>query len=998
MAEQPTIARVNIIHRMSVSPCRELSNCHSDTGIMPAMPGSLDTPSVAFVAKVAKTKKIAIAELFRELGLKAPAQLMTDHIDVVVEATGGWTAHAALANAPGWTLPIGPPQSIGGIPTITAQFRDLTLDVARKNGVSTATFEGTMDLGRGVTLHMQYVMPGEIAFDGSFGAVSIAQIAKLFRPSIDFPAGFDLTFGENNARIEKSGDIFTLSASTEIADVGEFQLTASREDGEWSCRLEGTLEADPSRLPGLKPLAPLIAASGLREPKLKITTHKEPWLRCEGRIRSGAFSQHWNTLLDLAGITMDGSQPMTLEVHSNFDRCKVTIPFEGRKYSLKGLLGLRFERDYPAVFLDGTWTTSFGTFLVSGAGVMNGIMITGSAPDAQVSIAGFGTLRNLGMTVGFNYEGIPSFGFAGTFDTRAFEMSVAFFANSTDPSKSVIAAAMDKVTLNDLVTTFGGLRQLPAPIADLMKQIAISPTSAFDADAKLAAALDARDVVACESILSNHGLGGDPLDLRIFVNAPGSRWHFTQSMNRKVRHSSASRTSSGVRVELQGQFYVAPQTTAFAGQEFKQGMWVAAFVELFMLRAWIDAEVVPDKGVRVQTRLDPITIGGSQFIELRGGGGWNGPELSIATYDNPTATDAARRGAHAIVSGSLFVLRAHFASATLNANSSGAILHLAADLTAIIHADLSVTVRSTSSASIRGNATVAFPSLDLEIGRIPSPVTVSAAIEGSLSKGTTITASFALFGMNLSIPSIPLTMPLGELDSFLREHMTKAIVDAFGLASFTLLTRAGLIVFESATPLAAALVKHFGQTIPEAATTLHELGHAGADVVKALRDLTSDPQAALRALISAGYHVGEVALSMSRLFSASPQLIVDVATAAYGGVKNISGAAVTEMAVVLRDLFSFDADRVAGVFRKAGYSAADVGRSLNSAGYAIANIAVVLAKDFQWTAEQTADFLKNGLNVAQSGVDSALKAAGYAAHEVSGAIEKLWSRVTPSNW
>jgi len=942
------------------------------------------------VEKTKRNQKVSIAELFRELGITAPADLMTDKIDIIVQ-TNGWTATAKLANEPGWTVSL--------IPSMRARFFDLSLEASRIAGESSATFEGTMDLGRSVLLHMKYEMPGDVAFTGSFGLVSTLDLLELFGAGdIDALRLFAFTIKESAVTLERSEGEYRLGGTAKT-DVGDFEFRIGHHGGKWRCAFIGKLTLDPTVFFGF--LHELRDYMKIEEPSLTVTTYNEPFLTVRGKFnrRLPELLRWWPVLLDFVGISVDDRKPVEIEVYAKLDRCKAKIPFTASSYGLEGTLGFDYKTGgAPTVFVEGTLSTSIGTFDVAGRREAFGFVISSSMTNKTVSIPGFGTLRNLGLTLGINVNGIPSFGFAGTFDSASFELSVAFFANSTDPAKSMVVAAMDSVSLNDVLTAIAKVPRVPV-LSDILERFAVRPSKSFQFGPELAPLLDARDSDKCDDILNTHKIGDKDLDivgtseLRIFVNQPGSRWHFTRLASRdKLLHYSAKKNDGGVLVELMGQLYFAPEDTSIGKIEFKQGMWVKARVELFNLRGFIDAEVIKEKGIRAQVRLDPVVVGSGDFIKLTDATDPSaGPSLSIATFEDPAEREAKTRGPHAYVSGALRILGANFASAQLEANHDGAKLIVGASIPKVanlspsIDVNLTAPINSDQRATIDGTASFSINTLVLDIGTF-SQVGIGVTISGSLQRGTTVVARFRVpvIPTSFSTPAIPLTVPLGDLDKFLLSHLQDAITAGLALDAWLDLVKKGLVILPGAKEIANAVIKHFGKSVTQAAKTLKRLGNAAGNVANAFKELGSDPRESLKSLLEAGYNVADAAAAVKDSFAATPELIVDVATSVYGGVKNISEKAVGEITGALQSVYNLDG--------------AAIGRKLKNAGYEVAQIATTLHNTLKWSAEKTADFLKNGLNVAKSGVEAALNAAGYAANEIRSALGKLWEILDPTRW
>jgi hypothetical protein len=1030
------------------------------------MDAQIRKPSPEFIQKAREAQKISVAELFREYDLQPPvelpAALLTDSIDFEV-GTDGWSAHVGVAKEPGWTLlgstfqdirleigrsegvttatfegslktsiaallgslqiaapdflaPIanapldvtaklerngwkaggkatkGFDLALGGRPSLTARFQDLRLDASRIDGVSKATFEGRVDLG-GVALNLSFALPGKVSFNGSFDNVRLTQAMRLFGP-IELPPGFDLELGKNSVTLTKDGDKASLVARTTVNRAGTFELRASRGKEKWDCTFEGAA-GDPAALPGLALVATLVTSFGVRNVKLVATNAQQPWLSFQGNVSRDSVLRHLVLLLEYLGVRIDESKPVTVGVASPVEQSKVTIPFTSSTF--KGNAGLKLANGRPDVFLDGTCSTSFGTFDVSASATATGVLISGSSSNARVSVADLFSLRDMGVTVGVNFGGIPSFGFFGTFDFRKWEMSVAFFANSVDPAASMVAASLDALTLNDLVDLVGG-----APVFflvdDVLKRIAIRPIRTFYADPSLGNALDAGDVAKARAILAKHDIQlDDDLQLRIFTNKRGSKWHFAPLVQ-EVRHFSATRENQRIRVEEAGQLYFAPSNTKVGGIEFRQGMRVRADVEFLGVRGRIRAELEKKKGFRASVEMQPIRIISADFFELTAAGKPNeGPTISIATYGD----------VHARASGSIRILRAAFLEAEMFGSDRGIQFMVAGEVTPFISARLSILASSGSAAEIvHSQVKIKFPTLDLPIGKIGTPVEVAVGIRGTANdtriQGTFVLAAPGGFpSWTIRLPEVVLPMSVGipGMYEFVYDLIKKHIADKLGSATWLQIAKAGVFILPESAEIAGILVKHFAASIAETASMLRNLGKSASEAVNALTKLPSDPHAAFQGMLEAGYSLRDAASAMKSQFERTPEVVVAIATKVYGGVTRISAEAANQIATVMKDVFKLDADTMVPVFMKAGYIATDVGRILRDAGYHVNDVASTLRKYFSWSANQTADFLKNGLNYGKDAVDAALKQAGYGVNEVGKAIETFFtSTINPSRW
>jgi hypothetical protein len=96
-------------------------------------------------------------------------------------------------------------------------------------------------------------------------------------------------------------------------------------------------------------------------------------------------------------------------------------------------------------------------------------------------------------------------------------------------------------------------------------------------------------------------------------------------------------------------------------------------------------------------------------------------------------------------------------------------------------------------------------------------------------------------------------------------------------------------------------------------------------------------------------------------------------------------------------------EHIAGVLKNVyKLAATDAGKLLHEFGHDIHEIAGSLSKVFGQTANEIADFFKKELGLHSDVINGALKAAGFAEHEIEDVLSKTFnwaeSHLNPSHW
>jgi hypothetical protein len=854
-------------------------------------------PSQEFILRAKREQRISIAEVLHEFDITPPvdlpAWLGTESIDFQIEPEG-WSAHAKVANGPGWTLPLVP-----GLPSPVATFRNIALDIARLSGTSTGTLSGTMELGGQITFTTEIALPGDLTFTGTIPSLSLSQLIHRFDATAAFPTGFDPTLKNSLVAIEKKDAIWSLFVATTIPGIGDF--TFGFDPRSRSYRFQGDLAVNsPASLPGLGAIAPLVELVSFTNPKLIITTYEQPRFRFEGNARPQTTSDPSllaiQRLLGLGGsLALD---VISVSVPDPSKRSSAAMRFQLRGFD--GLIGMGLRDGKPSVFLDAKWSGC----TVGAMATPTGALIYGSsAPRMTIEFARV-TIRDFAVAIGVSWSGVPTIGLLGTFDTSDFESSVCVVLDSTEMARSAFAAAVDQLTLFQIQKIF--TPQIATTVlSDVLSKIAVRGLSVRTIPTSTATTLDSLDLDAIAQMLVEHHVLAEkrrPEELRAFVNAPGMLWHITDL--REMRHYKLQRVGNDIRVEMQAQLYYAPQDLSLGTFELRQGQWLIGTLDLFVVKARVQIEMSTSE-MRAEAELDRVTIGGTQFFDLTDASGTKGPRFSLLTKDREDASK------HITITGRLVVLGTNFLTTALHLTKDGVAFSVSKDVTPTVAVTLAGIAADVFHANINGTALVRYPAFDLgDLGRFSFPVEVMGAIDASTAGGTprASVGGQVWFGFGkIALPSIPLTVPLSQLESFLLEPVKKAVRAAISGDQWLQLVGTGGIVVPAITSVVTVATKHFGRSLTQAAVALRHLGKSAGEIAHAFSSLHKDPKESLGAMLSAGIMLSEAAVAWTSAFQATPELFFDTAKALGENVENLSRT--------MRSAFNWTEHQVANLLR-----------------------------------------------------------------------------------
>ncbi len=639
-------------------------------------------------ARLDGAQTISLQQLMKKYtpGVPAPGELTVNTLALTLTPGQSCAMRTTLADKPKpWVIPVG--RSDITVSDVAFDFR------VPKTGPVSGSFAGTASLGKNLRLSMKYEIPANFALRGQFKDLKLRGLINEVCDLVgELPADFDLTFSTASVLVQKRGEDYVLQLAAALDKVGLFAFEASRSAGKWGYAAGVDLGAARlSSLPGLSALQSIedvvklqklmLIVSSLDNPKFQfpdLAQFQTPALAtgklalptgATGVVKGFMAFAEWqldpndkqhNLVMKLLGL--GGTQRVTVAVGAN--PSKDSQLFFSQQSKINGLpfnyrLGVMLTNGKPSFFLNGSLTAKIQkqqqTFDVTTAFVSGGAFMSATMKGATAVDCGPFKLSNVALQVGVNWGGIPSLGIAATIDTKRFSSSVAVFFDSTDPSRSLVAGSISGLTFKDLAGVFlGGMK---TPVDGVLESVAIKGTREFTLPGDLA---DELDGLECDKISSAFNqvakvtIPSSSQQLAVVPRTKGSSWHLTDLV--KMRHYELDKRGNDIRVRVSPQFYFAPQETSIGTIKFRQAFYLNAAISFCGFDAEATIDVVPNRGISIDARMDKISLLDDQLFSITAQQGGGGPRISVATYFQPDEKELRFQPPHFYVNGSLTLL------------------------------------------------------------------------------------------------------------------------------------------------------------------------------------------------------------------------------------------------------------------------------------------------------------------------------------------------------
>jgi hypothetical protein len=765
------------------------------------------------------------------------------------------------------------------------------------------------------------------------------------------PSGFDVAMPDTTLLIKRSGGTLSFNAACKMDAIGTLCFVANNAAG-WEVAAGFWLDvANIAAIPGLRgsklalfdhfvgltDIVMIIASQAnpqfdfpdlgsFTTPKLGSGKLVLPKQSAGGLVKglniyaglSTTSGGGFRSIARFLKLQLNGSIGMTLAVslpdpatNSKFFLSVQEVIKPG--VTLTGELGFVLAGGDVGVFMTGELLAPIqgqpATFDVTVLVVENGVLFSGSMKNTAPLSFTIDHVRfhlaNVGLVIGIDNEGIPSFGFCATIDINRFNAAIAVFIDSVDPAKSMFAGAVSDLTLLDVIEVMANQTNLPKPLAEVFDAFGLKSLSAFTLPVTVAHALDQRDLHSIAAAFAQHqvAIPSTSDEVLLDVNTAGQLWYLTDL--KTMNHYILKKTNNAVQVSLEAQIYVVPQATQIGAIPFPQGYKVMGQLDLLLVDAAIDIEIQGLSGISADVYVEPIVIINKDFLSITGARGVGGPYVSLATYTRPQVADPHFRVPHFAMSGELRLLGCDVASVYMNFTKSGIVFDLEACVTPLVKIDLNANIQSARNLNFGGSVQVGVNS-NIDLGRL-GHLFIRADAHGSLTIGVRNGVAFARFQAGLQFESWTLQTPVLSLS------------------------------------INGAALAHLPELL------LQELEHLLID------GLLKDVQ----------------------------RFLTWVKTGILQGLADVA-----KLADVLKTEFKLAAE--------------EAGKLLHEFGHDIHDIATALKNVFGKSAHDIADFFKNVLGLHSDVINGALKAAGFAAHEVEDAVSHAFNwvaaKLNPSHW
>lgn len=992
--------------------------------------------------------------------------LSIDELSLYVKPGSEWSMEATMADEPPWELDLGPHQ-------VTISDVELNLSKEAEEDAE-GSMSGLLMLDEELAVEAQYELPGDLMVRAQLPEVSLSRLIELLdEAGITLPTEFDLSFDDAYVLIDSGAEGERLTAATEIKGLGWAAFTAERHEGKTGVAVGLELAQPASTLTGLGALGALESLVGLTDLMLVVSSLEQPGFQlpamasfgaaavqgaqlklpsqAKGLVRglnlygrlSATNSPALQALARWLGIDLEGTAAVTLGVSlpdpATDSKLLLAVETKVDGVAVAGDLGLLMQEGEPAAFLDATVTATVEgeplLFGVAASASPNGVLVEGTM-KGSISFEGV-TISDLALVVGIDLEGVPSLGFAGSFDVPAakFDGALAIFLDANDPGKSVLAGSVNELTLGEVVKALAPSAPIPAAVSGALDQIGIKGLAAFELPASRIESCDNRDLAAISSAFAQQGRVSLPASsdkVLLHVAERGKEWHLTDLTT--MTHYSLLAGEQGIAVSLDPQVYIAPQQVRIGdpktGLTFPQGMHVEGRLDLLVTEVRTKVEVASG-GIVADVEADPVEFAGG-ILKLTDAKGTGGPRVSLATFAQ-AGKEAPFDQPHFLLTGRLDVLGLEVAAAEIEIDAEGLRVDVTEMVVPGVRIELVGVIKDRENMALSGAASVGVKTtIDLgPLGSLPLDDEAGGTVTVALAAGAasvSFAGSLVFQGEEIPVPSFNLPIETGVLTRLgdLVEDELGVLLKSFVADAERWLdwVHAGVIqgIADVAT-IARVLGQQLGQDAEAIATLMKGAGYAVDAVAAALRDgLTLGAHQVMEALTEAGYAVADAAAEVQRAFSLSLTEMVGVLEAAELALPTITvvlgelgdGASEVARALVeagvdaesaaqaVESSLEASATEVATGLREAGVgveeigaalqsaytlSATEVGEVLHEVGVDAEAIGAVLRNVFELSANEVSSFAKSALGVGEEAVHEVLGAAGYAVSEIENWFE-----------
>ncbi|WP_424101158.1 hypothetical protein [Moorena producens] len=750
-------------------------------------------------------------------GISPPSDLTINIFRIGIAPRREYSMALAMAQEPTpWVIDLGPE-------SLTVE--DVALGFSYpQGGPISGSVSGSIALADFAKLAIVYDTPGDIIMRSMIPEVSLMQlVGVLTDKSLALPDAFDIDFTNSSVLIQKQAQNYIFQLATEVENFGSLAFQVQRVGAQWGFAAGFNMAAGtPSDISGLGGLGKFISFFALNRFLLVVASFDAPNFTFPDlaafnnpTINAKEIALPAHTQGIIAGLnifaewTFDNSQQQQLlKKFLGIGSASLAITLQvGKNPSLNSKLfastsvkvgGLQLNAQFGGLIANG----ELGLFLtgqlivpiqgnpykfsVTLLFVANGAFLSGTMTGVTAIDFDVFKLSNLALEVGINWQGIPSLGIAGTIDVETFQSSIALFFNSANPSKSLVAGSLSDLTLKDVLETFAGDFE-ESDITDVLDLIGVEGTRQFEIPVDVVDDLDNLNIGNVSAAFANSEakvqIPSSSEQVLLVVNTPGSVWYLTDRMT--MIHYQLYKRGNTIEVSRQAQLYIAPQSTFIGDIRFEEGFFVSGALQLLLFRTETNIEIRKNKGIAIDTYMDPIVIGTEKLFSLKAFEGDGGPRLSVATFTQPDHEIEDFKLPHFYINGQLQMLgisREAFVTLTKN----GFEFYLGGDLVLAVHGEIHGHFKGLTDMAAGGSLDVEVGTIDLgPLGKIPINTGVNGSLDITVDKDSisvTFDANFKFAGKTHKIAKFDIDVKfkqLTDLAEMLYEKVKDLLSDIF---------------------------------------------------------------------------------------------------------------------------------------------------------------------------------------------------------------------------
>lgn len=845
-------------------------------------------------------------------GLDLPSEipdLDIEQLEIAFDLSGNFNFFTNLTGNPPWTIKFGPGITVS----------DIVASVQKTSGSFSAGFSATFQVGSDLVLTGDIAVPGGFQFVADLPQINLSDLLDaLATPLENTPPDFDFSLLNNSIIVEDSTGNYALLLGTQLDTYGSAALTVQYDSNAevWGFAFGVALEtAKIAALPGLSALSGIDAAFGLEQLVLIVSSLNNPTFTFPSlsvfnntSITSPAISSPaWSNgltsglsiyaMLDPANSTVLGALANVVDFTATV-AASIQIPSNPDsgttlKVMLNGNVNSNFALQNAALIAEligeeikigatATITTTIGGSPVNFAILIDfdedGVFLSGSTNDT-ITLSESVQLSDLALEIGCDFEGIPSLGVAAQIMDASFDSAIAIFFDSSNPAQSLFSGSISDTTLDQLLTPIVGITgdNIPAPVADFLKEFSLSGTQQFTIDPSLVDALTNREAGSLIAPFAANGitLTSNTNDLSILGTASANAWSLTDLSTLTHYYISQDTDAGTLTVEVQAQIICAPQPTQIGLlPPVKEEFIVNGQLGVFGITGSLDINIAPNLGLLIDGNLSPITLLGGQLLSITAAGDASqGPSLSVCSF---TLNGI---GPHATASGDINLLGLLGDSIDITISSSGAAFQFQSD-DVLYSYDVQGVINGVTdfSASVQAQVTID-QTLDLGLlGNLSVDLQASASISVSMQDGTasaSFSGSFQCQSVNLSFGPDTLAIDGASLANFAQSvagSVTSAIQTYLtgDMNEWLTWITNNVIpdVAQDASQVGQALSQIYHQTadqIASVANTVLKYGASAAAEALSAANFTAD--VAAQALSDAGYAFNDIVEAIEEVFN-----------------------------------------------------------------------------------------------------------------------------------